>query len=304
MLIAVTGATGFLGRYIVRHLTEQGHRCRCWHRPGSHLSGFDNATRNIEWVAGSLDATNNFPAFCRGTDAVVHAALYRPAGMGFRAAAQDAFTEFARINLLGSLALMAAAKDVGVPRFVFISTCAVHEVILSDRPLDETHPLWPQTHYGAHKAAIEKFVHSYGLGEGWPICALRPTGIYGTAYPAQKSRWYEIVQRVVRGEFYQSDRGGKEVHAVDVACAVGILLDAETEKIKGQAFNCYDLYVAEKTVAALAKEISGSKAEVGGNNKGPKNQIDTGKIRALGIKFGGEALLRRTVEELVSAVKK
>ena len=35
-------------------------------------------------------------------------------------------------------------------RFVFISTCAVHDVILDDRPLDEAHPLWPAGHYGAH----------------------------------------------------------------------------------------------------------------------------------------------------------
>ncbi len=54
-----------------------------------------------------------------------------------------------------------------MPRFVFISTCAVHDVILADRPLDEAHPLWPKSHYGAHKAALEKFVHSYGLGQGW-----------------------------------------------------------------------------------------------------------------------------------------
>ena len=48
--------------------------------------------------------------------------------------------------------------DHDVRRFVFIATCAVHDVILSDRPLDEAHPLWPKSHYGAHKAAIEKFV--------------------------------------------------------------------------------------------------------------------------------------------------
>jgi nucleoside-diphosphate-sugar epimerase len=49
----------------------------------------------------------------------------------------------------------------------------VHDVILQDRPLDEAHPLWPKSHYGAHKAAIEKFVHSFGLGEGYAICSLR-----------------------------------------------------------------------------------------------------------------------------------
>ena len=62
------------------------------------------------------------------------------------------------------------------------------------------------------KAAIEKFVHSYGYREGYPICALRPTGVYGLAHPAEDSKWFKIVQSVVRGETVTCDRGGKEVH--------------------------------------------------------------------------------------------
>ena len=54
-------------------------------------------------------------------------------------------------------------------------------------------------------------------------------------------------------------------------------------------------------MARLAKELSGSKSEVSSLNRGPKHQIDTRKIRALGMTFGGEALLRRTVQELVEA---
>ncbi len=72
------------------------------------------------------------------------------------------------VNLLGTLELIEASIAAGVKRFIFVSTCAVHEKILDDRPLDEAHPLWPLTHYGAHKAAIEKFVHSYGYGQGLP----------------------------------------------------------------------------------------------------------------------------------------
>jgi nucleoside-diphosphate-sugar epimerase len=303
MNIAVTGATGFLGRYIVQRLISGGQRCRCWFRPGSDRSGFGKGEKGIDWVPGSLDAPGEFETFCRGVDAVVHSALYRPPGAGFRAAAVDGFAEFVRLNLEGSLRLMDSARRAGAGRFVFISTCAVHEVILPDRDLDEAHPLWPLTHYGAHKAAIEKFVHSFGLGQGWPICALRPTGIYGLAHPPEQSRWFDIVRKVCRGEPVRSDVGGKEVHAADVARAVEILLQAPADRITGQAFNCYDMYIAEQTVARLAKEISGSTAEVSGDNAGAKNQIDTGKIQELGMTFGGEPLLRKTVEQLIGAVE-
>jgi nucleoside-diphosphate-sugar epimerase len=174
-------------------------------------------------------------------------------------------------------------------------------VILGNRPLDEAHPLWPTGHYGAHKAALESFVHSLGLGKGWPICAVRPTGIYGLAHPARASRWYDLVGQVMRGEPVTSPRGGKEVHALDVARAIELLLTADARAIAGQSFNCYDRYIAEQEVARLAKELTGSRSEIAELNRGPKNQIETGKIRTLGMSFGGEALLRRTVQELVEA---
>lgn len=303
MNIAVTGATGFLGRTVVRQLTGSGHRCRCWYRSGSDRSGFGESASAIEWVPGTLEADETFEAFCRDTEAVVHSALYRPPGAGFRSAATNEFESFIRANLFGSLALMAAARRIGVPRFIFISTCAVHEVILDDRVLDEAHPLWPTSHYGAHKAAIEKFVHSFGLGEGWAVCALRPTGIYGLAHPPSSSRWFDIVQQVCRGEPFSSKAGGKEVHVADVARAVEVLLTAPADRIAGQAFNCYDLYVAEETVAGIAREISGRSAGDGGGPRRPKHEIDTSKIRELGMRFGGEALLRETIAELVAAAR-
>ena len=64
---------------------------------------------------------------------------------------------------MGSIRLIEAARQQqGLSGFVYLSTCAVHDKILNDRPLDEQHPLWAKSHYGAHKAAVEKFVHSFG----------------------------------------------------------------------------------------------------------------------------------------------
>jgi nucleoside-diphosphate-sugar epimerase len=301
MLIAVTGATGFLGRYLVRHLAEAGHRLRCWYRPGSDRSGMGPIAHAIEWLPGVLGDEAGVRELIRGADAVVHAAVQwqgpRTRGRGSHGAADI----FLGLNLTGSLQLFQAAFEAGVPRFIFISTCAVHEVILDDRPLDEAHPLWPTSHYGAHKAALEAFIHSYGLGQGWPICALRPTGIYGLAHPAETSRWFDLVGQVLRGEPVESSRGGKEVHAADVARAVTLLLAVEAQRIAGQSFNCYDLYVAEEHVARIAKELSGSPSVIGTGKRSPRHQIDNSKIRALGMTFGGEDQLRRTVGELVTA---
>ena len=216
MNIAVTGANGFLGRYLVQNLASAGHHLRCWHRPTSDRTNFPFAGA-IEWSPGSLGDAAATAALVRDVDAVVHSALQWEGRDGFRSGGQDDLLGFLEANLLGSLQLFQAAYAAGVPRFVFISTCAVHEVILDDHPLDEAHPLWPTHHYGAHKAALEKFVHSFGLGQGWPICALRPSGIYGLAHPPAASRWFDLVGQVLVGMPIHSAKGGKEVHAADVA---------------------------------------------------------------------------------------
>ena len=102
--------------------------------------------------------------------------------------------------------------------------CAVHDKILDDLVRSTRRiPPGPKSHYGAHKAAIEQFVYSYGLGERYPICSLRPTGIYGLARPVSDSKWYELVQAIAKGETVECPNGGKEVHADDVARAVEIL---------------------------------------------------------------------------------
>lgn len=298
MRIAVTGATGFLGHYIANHLASAGHVCRCWYRPGSDRGGFEAVERQIEWTAGELGDQKACNHLVEGSDAIVHGALYY-VGSGFLRS-EGNLLEFVEKNLLGTLKLVEAARQAGVGRFIFISTCAVHDKI-DDRPLDETHPTWATTHYGAHKAAIEEFVHSYGFGDGYPICALRPTGIYGVARPVEHSKWFKLVRAVKRDGTVECRRGGKEVHAADVARAVEILLT--TEGVAGEVYNCCDRYVSEYEVAEIAKAQCGSRAEILGTRTTPKHQIVTDKLRRLGMEFGGRPFLEKTIRQMLDAVR-
>ena len=106
-------------------------------------------------------------------------------------------------------------------------------------------PLW------WHKAAIEKFVHSYGLELATRFRTEANRGLWRDV-PIAKSKWYDLIAAVVRGETIQCSRGGKEVHAADVARAVAVLLTAE--EIAGEAFNCYDRYISELDVASARQE--------------------------------------------------
>lgn len=293
MKIAITGATGFVGSELVKQLSDEGNPMRCWRRPTSEIGHL--AECDLEWVHGELGSKQAASELVAGCDAVVHSGLWR-SGMSFQANESDV-VEYARVNILGTLQLIEAAIAAGVKRFVFVSTCAVHDHILDDRPLDESHPLWANTHYGAHKAAIEKFVHSYGLGNGFSICAIRPTGIYGVARPIERSKWFDLIRDVREGKSVEATRGGKEVHVADVAKAIRLLLSAEG--IAGQAYSCYDRYISQYDVATIAKQICGTQNEIIGGQKRPKHEIDSSKIKRLGMEFGGSELLERTVKQIL-----
>lgn len=298
MKVAITGATGFLGHYLVGKMLALGNECRCWYRNSDRCFQPDNPSQ-LEWIPGELGDSDACDRLVNGCDAVIHSGLHR-SGSSFRGGEGDT-AEFVRRNVLGTIQLIEAARRHNVDRFVFISTCAVHEKILDDRPLDEAHPLWMTTHYGAHKAAVEQFVHSYGFGFGYPICALRPTGIYGLHHDPSRSKWYDLVNNVVHGSPVNCNRGGKEVHAADVAEAAELLLHADG--IAGEAYSCCDRYVSEFEVARLAQEFSGSPSQISGQITRPKHQIVSDKIQELGLTFGGEQRLRDTISELAALAK-
>jgi nucleoside-diphosphate-sugar epimerase len=299
MKVAVTGATGFLGRYIVDRLAADGNQCRCWYR--NQESCFQPpGSQSVEWIHGELGDSSACAALVADCDAVVHSGLHRT-GRSFRGGEGD-IAEFVQTNVVGSIQLIEAARTADVPRFVFVSTCAVHEKILDDRPLDEHHPLYPLTHYGAYKAAVEQFVHSYGFGAGYNICAIRPSGIYGVHHQPGMSKWFDLVQRVRNGEPVVCERGGKEVHVADVAAAINLLLHNQSNA--GEVFSCCDRYISEYQVASLAKELTGSRSEISGGPKSPRHTIICDKLRSLGFQFGGQQRLTETVTGLLEALQR
>jgi nucleoside-diphosphate-sugar epimerase len=253
----------------------------------------------IDWLPGALEDDQACHVLLDGCDALVHAALWR-VGRGFREA-EGELEPFLVNNFLGSIRLFEAAHTAGI-RTIFISSCAVHEQILDDRPLDETHPTWARSHYGALKGALEQFVHSYGLGQGDPICSLRPCGVYGIARPVAASRWFELVQAIAAGQPVTCQGGGKVVSAADVARAIEILLQAETAQIAGQAFNCCERYLSDWELAHVARELAGTAGPIEGGPKTPQHQIETGKLLSLGMQYGGDPLLRETLSQLIAAI--
>lgn len=297
MKIAVTGARGFLGKYLVNELVNAGHQVRAWSR--TPPSGETPNGEAVTWIRGSLDDADSIDQLTAGADVILHSALFRT-GSSFIDTAADPI-RFYQTNVIGTHRLIESAVTAGVRRMVSISSGAVHDRIVPGRPLDETHPLWPGSLYGAAKASIETLVHAYGLSGALNICSLRPTAIYGLADPAQESKWYDIIADVQSGKDVNVAGGSKEVHAADVATAARILIETD-KSVAGETYNCTDRMISRHEVATITKQLTGSPSQISGQPKQAANTMDTAKIRNLGATFGGTQKLTATIAEIIASI--
>jgi nucleoside-diphosphate-sugar epimerase len=294
---AVTGATGYVGRFIVERLIGEGVAVRAWRRKASDIRGLPSA---IEWIEGELDARETHAALVDGADMLIHSALDHVPGR-YRRGEREDVASYLRTNVGESLALLAAAKEKGVRRCVVLSSRAVFGAWPVNGPISDDHPVRPDTNYGAAKAALETFVRAWGETEAWPIAALRPTGVYGTVVPAEKSKWFGLIASALRGEPVLP-RVGTEVHGRVVASAVWHLLTAPAEKVAGRCFNCSDIVVSTRELVRLVHYFSGRSGPLPEDLPAPQNIMASDGLRELGVVFGGWPLLEATVSELVAAI--
>jgi len=299
MRIALTGATGFVGRHTLGRLVRGGHEVRAWYRGDEKPEWNGAESEAVEWVRGDLDDADSADRLVEGCEGVVHTALSR-SGDSFMTEPSDPVVYF-QTNVLGSLRLIDAAERAGTGRFVFISSGAVHQNVAEDLPLDERHPLWPGSLYGASKASVETLVHAYGLSGRLEIATLRPPSIVGVDDPVEKSKWFDLVRAMMRQESVDVSGGSKVVLVDDLARAIELLLSTENA-IAGQTFNCTSGFYSTHRIAEMIGELTASQSKLTGQPKTSAREMETNKIEKLGMRFGGEPEIRRLLESLVEFV--
>jgi UDP-glucose 4-epimerase len=295
VIVAVTGATGYVGRFIVKRLIHEGARVRAWRRPSSDLTGLPES---IEWIEGELGSEDSAHALVEGADALVHAALAHVPGR-YRGGEGDDPVRFWQLNVDGSAALLQAARDASVERAVAFSSRAVFGRNTKGPIVDDEKPS-PDTHYGAVKAELEAFIKKFAKER--PACALRPTGVYGVVEPAERSKWFSLVGDVLDG-IAVPPRAGTEVHGDDVASATWALLQAPSDAVTGRAFNCSDIVVSHREIVRLVHEIADMSGPVHEEERLPTGIMRCDGLAALGVTFGGRSLFEKTIVELVDAVR-
>ena len=295
MRVAVTGATGIVGRFVVERLRREGAQVRALVRPTSDRRGLGP----LDWVVGELTDDLALRQLVEGVDAVVHCAYEHVAGR-YRGGEGDDRSRFWRSNLLAGVELMERACAAGVSRLVLISSRAVYGRLSPAQGwVDEDHRAVPDTHYGALKLALEAHASAFSAVDGVCYASLRPTGVYGVMDPIEGSKWFDLAEALLRGEPLPPARLGTEVHGEDVAAAVWLLLTAPAEQIAGRVFNCSDLVVDTRTVMARLASKLGQPAELpDAAESSLLHPMHSRALRALGWRPGGDSRLARTIDEL------
>jgi UDP-glucose 4-epimerase len=163
-LIALTGATGFIGRHLLQSLTARGYRVRVLlRRPVAVPEGASSA------VVGDLSRPMNMAAALAGVDAVVHSAGLAHAMSG---TPED---DYRASNLEATRNLAECAARARVRRFVFLSSIRAQTGPSAVGTLRETDSPTPTDAYGRSKLAAEQALAETGLD--W--VALRPVLVYG-----------------------------------------------------------------------------------------------------------------------------
>ena len=223
MRILVTGAAGFLGGHVARHLATVGHEVR----------GFDiepSPDTRYESVIGDLLDKDSVTSAAMGVDAVCHLGAI---GDVYLAAEQPQLA--AAVNATGSANIAIAAGEAGA-KVVYASTWEVYGEPRY-QPIDEDHPVSPDHPYNITKLAGEQLLLAADRLQGVPVTALRLGTAYGSGL-RPNSVFRIFIDRARAGEpiSIQGDgsQGRQFTYAADIASAFDLACGSE---VHGMAIN-------------------------------------------------------------------
>ncbi len=183
--VLVTGAGGFIGSHLCELCLAEGAEVRAFVHYNSRSDwGMlemveKRRLKDIEVIAGDLRDSQTVRKAVQGCHRVFH--------LGALIGIPYSYTNPADViqtNVLGTLHVLQASLDYGIDRLVQTSTSEVYGTALY-APMDENHPLNPQSPYAASKVASDKLAESFYRTYGLPAVILRPFNTYG---PRQSPR--------------------------------------------------------------------------------------------------------------------
>lgn len=272
MRIALTGASGLVGRWILGAARAGGHDV-------ATLPG---------WRLGDVPDL-------AGCDALVHAAFQHVPGRYRGGEGEDA-QGFIRANLDGSLALFRAARDQGVGRVLFLSSRAVHDGHPAGMALPDTLSPLPTSLYGQVKADADAVLVAMA-GPDFRTASLRPTGVYGPGLP---QKWAGLIMDFLHGVTPQP-RVATELHGADLARAVLLVL---ADPAMAGSYNASDLVLDRHDLLAQVAGLTGCTTPLPARADADLLRVPLcARLRGLGWQPGGVERLRRDLPRIVSELQ-
>lgn len=267
MRVLVTGHDGYIGAVLLSMLEEAGHDVVGLDVFWFEGCNFGDYTATLP--ALRMDVRDVQPRHLDGYDAVIHLAAISNDPLGNL----DPSCTYS-INHGASVHLAAMAKQAGVSRFLFASSCSLYGAAPTDAPVPETAPFNPVTPYGHSKMLVEGDVARLG-DDSFSPTFLRNATAYGAS---PKLRMDVVVNNLVgyaltTGEVTMMSDGSPWrplVHVEDIARAFRAMLEAPRELVHGEAFNVgrdSENYQIREVANAVAEAVPGSSvryAEGGG----------------------------------------
>jgi nucleoside-diphosphate-sugar epimerase len=242
----VTGAAGFIGKYVVEHLVALGSRVRATDLPRKDTSYFDDM--GVEFVGADLTKPETLPAlFDGGVDRVFH--------LGAICNFSTPYQKLYPINVLGVDRITRLALDAGVKRYIHIGSTSVYGPY-QGTPFTEDGPRNPQDSYGRSKRDGEDIVWQR-IEEGLAAVVARPCTVYGPGCSDGAGKVFSRPTSItaIPGNGRQLLAN---VRAEDVAAAVVHL--SHLDEAVGKAFNIADdSHPTVKEALTIAANTFGTK---------------------------------------------
>ncbi|MBN3040115.1 MAG: GDP-mannose 4,6-dehydratase [Candidatus Omnitrophica bacterium] len=244
--VLVTGAEGFVGSHLVEGLLSKGAKVKAFVLYNSFNSwGWLDALvpgklKKIEVILGDIRNPQSVNNAVSGTDMVFHLAAL--IGIPFSYHSQDMYVD---TNIKGTLNVLQSARAFNLEKMVHTSTSEVYGTA-QYVPMDEEHPIVPQSPYAATKAAADYLALSFYKSFNLPVTTLRPFNTFG---PRQSARAVipTIISQVLSGKNKLTLGNIKTTRDFNFVSNIvdAFIKVAETKTTDGQIYN-----------AASAEDIS------------------------------------------------
>jgi nucleoside-diphosphate-sugar epimerase len=304
MRILITGSHGYIGSVLAPVVARAGHDVvgldTCFYRGcdfGEEIESVATVQRDVRDVTAA-----DFDGF----DAVVHLAALSNDPIG------DLNEQWTyEINLDATLRVARAAKEAGVSRFLFASSCSMYGASGSDDLLDEGARLQPLTAYAESKVRAEEGLAALG-GDGFAIVSMRNATVYGVSPRLRLdivlnnlAGWAATTGRV---RLLSDGRSWRPlVHVRDLSRMALVMLEAPDDVVAGEAFNVgsADQNYLVRDLAKVLADVTGCEVEFASDaSPDPRSyRVDFSKLAHAFPSFAFQWDARTGAEELVSAYR-